>query len=407
MNKSKAINFKYGENYLNVTIDKMTEELVEDSERMPSKIVVSVEDLEKCAGIRVPKNQKAQLQRVIKKYPVKFTDFLIKLFKRNPDVAKQFIPSVDELKTVGIHRPWVGKVETGIHGLERMYTDRCIIMPIFQCPAYCRHCVRKDYLTRSEKAMTFEEIDRALRYIKRNKSIEEVLVTGGDPLMDLKRLEHIIKGLRKIDHIHPIRIGTRSIMYDPGRISTSFVEMLLKYHNLKKGKPIEISPQFNHPDELTEENIKACKKLIDNGITVYNQSVLLKGVNDDVETLSKLFIKLRSIGVEIHYLYHCAHVGGADHFRTSVQKGIDIKRHFAGGHLSGRCNPRYIILTPVGKMEPMIDGEILRKKGDILYVKTPYTKEQFKKIDPNFQLPLGCKVGSDGYIISEYLDGKD
>ncbi len=374
---------------------------------MASKVIRNVDELEKYTHLKIPQNQREKIQKVIEKYPVKFTDFLLRLFKKNPQIAKQFIPSVDELKTIGIHRPWVGKVETGIHGLERMYVDRTIIMPIFQCPAYCRHCVRKDYLTRAERAMSFEDINKALDYIKKDKRIEEVLITGGDPLMDLSRLEYIIKGLRKINHIKPIRIGTRSIMYDPERISNSFVKMISKYHNYKNEKPIEISPQFNHPDELTKESIQACRRLIDNGITLYNQSVLLKGVNDNVEILGSLFRRLRENGVEIHYLYHCAHVEGADHFRTSVQKGIDIKRYFAGGNLSGRCNPRYIILTPVGKMEPLIDGEILEKKGNILYVKTPYTEKQFKEINPNFELPIGCKTGKDGYIISEYLDGKD
>lgn len=367
----------------------------------------TIEELEKLTGIKILENQKKQLQEVLEKYPVKFTNYLLKLIKKSPAVAKQFIPSVNELITVGIHRPWVGKVETEIFGLERMYTDRCIILPINQCPAYCRHCVRKDYITRFKRVMTFEEIDKALDYIKKNNRIKEILITGGDPLMDLKRLEYIIKGMRKIDHIGPIRIGTRSIMYDPERISDSFVKMLLKYHDFKKEKPIEISPQFNHPSELTKESISACRKLIDAGIKLYNQSVLLKGINDSAEILGELFRKLRAIGVEIHYLYHCAHIEGADHFRTTVQKGIDIKRRFAGGYLSGRCNPRYIILTPVGKMEPLIDGEILGKKDKFLIVKTPYTEKQFKDINPEFELPEGCKLDKDGFIICRYLDGKD
>ncbi len=371
------------------------------------KQIKTIKELEKLIEIKILKNQRKQLQEVLKQYPVKFTNYLLKLIKKSPAVAKQFIPSIDELITIGVHRPWVGKIETGIFGLERMYTDRCIILPINQCPAYCRHCVRKDYLTRFKRAMTFEEIDKALDYIKKDERIKEILITGGDPLVDLGKLEYIIKGLREIDHIGPIRIGTRSIMYDPEKITDSFVKMLSKYHDYKNQKPIEISPQFNHPDELTKESISACRKLVDAGLRLYNQSVLLKGINDDAEILGELFRKLRAIGVEIHYLYHCAHIEGADHFRTTVQKGIDIKRHFAGGYLSGRCNPRYIILTPVGKMEPLIDGEILEKKDKFLIVKTPYTEKQFKDINPKFKLPEGCKLNGDGFIVCEYLDGKN
>lgn len=369
--------------------------------------IKTVQQLEKLTGIEIPKNQRKQFQEIFEKYPVKFTDYLLRLIKKSSNIAKQFIPSLDELRTIGVHRPWVGKVETGIYGLERMYTDRCIIMPIYQCPAYCRHCVRKDYLARSKRAMTFKEIDKALEYIKKDKRLKEILITGGDPLMDLKRLEYIIQGLRKIDHMGPIRIGTRSIMYDPERINKSFIKMLLRYHDYKNGKPIELSPQFNHPDELTKESIGVCRKLIDAGIKLYNQSVLLKGVNDNTEILSELFRKLRSIGIEIHCLYHCAHIEGSDHFRTTVQKGIDIKRSFAGGYLSGRCNPRYIILTAVGKMEPLIDGEILKKRDRFLVVKTPYTKKQFKDINPNFTIPDGCRSDKKGSIICEYLDGRD
>lgn len=372
-----------------------------------NQIIKTVKELEKLTGVEIPGKQKKQTQEVLEKYPVKFTDYLLKLIKTSPAVAKQFVPSVNELVTVGVHRPWVGKVETGIFGLERMYTDRCIILPINQCPAYCRHCVRKDYLIRFKRAMTFEEIDQALVYIRKDKRIKEILITGGDPLMDLKRLEYIIKGLRKIEHIGPIRIGTRSIMYDPKRITDSFIKMLLKYHDFKNRKPIEVSPQFNHPDELTKESVSACRKLVNAGIRLYNQSVLLKGVNDDPKILSELFRKLREIGVEIHYLYHCAHIESADHFRTTVQKGIEIKRRFRGGYLSGRANPAYIILTPVGKMEPLIDGEILKQKGKFLIVKTPYTAKQFQDINPKFEIPDGCTLDRDGFIICEYLDGKN
>ncbi len=371
------------------------------------EIVKSIKQLESLTGIRVPQKQKEQMQKILEKYPVRFTSYLLKLIKKSPAVAKQFVPSVDELITVGAHRPWTGKIDTGVFGLERMYTDRCIILPVNQCPAYCRHCVRKDYLARFRRAMTLEEIDKALDYIKKDKRIKEVLITGGDPLIDLKRLEYIIKGLRKISHIGPVRIGTRHLMNDPKRITNAFVRTLQKYHNFNNGKLVELSPQFNHPDELTKESIHACSKLVNAGIRLYSQSVLLKGVNDSPEILSKLFRRLRQIGVEIHYLYHCACIEGADHFRTTVQKGIEIKRNFRNGYLSGRANPAYIILTPVGKMEPLIDGEIMKQRGKFITIRTPYTIAQFKKLNSKFKLPGGCKTDKNGFIICEYIDGKD
>jgi len=366
--------------------------------------IKNAKQLEKITGIKVSEERKINL--VIKRYPVKLTQHLLKLIRKSEAIRKQFIPTVLELDSEGITRPWEGKINTGIFGLERMYKDRCIIMPVAQCPAYCRHCVRKDYIKRFRRAMSYEEIDKALEYIKKHEEIKEVLITGGDPLMDLKRLEYIISGLRKIDHVDVIRIGTRSIMYDPERISEELISMLKRYNFPEEGKPIEISPQFNHPDELTKESIEACRKLIRAGIKLYNQTVLLKGINDNPKILAKLFRKLRNIGVELHYLYHCAPVEGVKHFRTSIQKGIEIKRWFRGGNLSGRCNPQYIVLLPVGKWEPLIDGEILGKKEGYVIIKSPYRMEDFKRIDPAFKLPEGCYLDKEGFIICEYLDGE-
>ncbi len=370
---------------------------------MGSIQINNINDLKKY--VKIPKFQESSLNEVIKKYPVKLTYHLLKLIKKSPNLAKQFIPNSKELITTGIYRPWEGKANTGIYGLERMYKDRAIIMPIYQCPAYCRHCVRKDYLTRSNKAMSYSEINKALKYIKKDKRITEVLITGGDPLMDLKRLNYIIKGLRKNKNIDAIRIGTRSLMYDPKRINNSFIKMLLKYK--KSDKPIEISTQFNHPDELTKESINVCKKLNSHGIRIYNQTTVLKGINDNPKTLMILFKKLRAIGVEMHYMLHCAQVKGAEHLQTSVKKLINIKRYFAEGNLSRRCNPNFILLTSVGKLQPLLECDIIKKKKNILYLKTPYTVKDFKSINPKFKLPMGCSIAKDKTIICEYIDGKD
>lgn len=348
--------------------------------------------------------QSRDLDEVVKEFPAKTNTYLRVLMQESEGIRRQFEPSVEELSFRGELRPWVGKINTGIEGLERMYRDRAIIMPTLACAAFCRHCVRKSYMDRRKKGMDYGGIDKALDYIEEHPELREILITGGDPLMDPEKLEYVIKGLREIEHISTIRIGTRVVSTDPRRVTNEVVKMLAKYNGFRNR--VEISPQFNHPDEITPEAEEAIEKLYDTNIRMYNQSVLLKGINDDEETLEELFMKLRELGVESHYLYHCAPVEGVDHFRTTVQRGIDIKRYFRGGHMSGRANPQYIVLTPVGKVEPGIDGEILGKKGDYLEIRTPYRVDEFKKIDPNFKLPKGCGVDENGFIIAEYLDGK-
>ncbi len=350
-------------------------------------------------------NDKNGLLDVIKRFPAKTTRHLEELMEESEAIRKQFTPSLEELSNTGQKRPWVGKIETGITGLERMYQERAIIMPTLSCAAYCRHCVRKDYFRKTKRRMNHDEINKALEYIKKHKELREVLITGGDPLTDPQNLEYTIKGLREIEHISTIRIGTRIISVDPQKITDNIVEMLSKYNNFKRR--IEISPQFNHPDEITGEVEKTVEKLYKARIIMYNQTVLLKGINDNEKILEELFTRLRDLGIESHYLYHCAPVDGVEHFRTSVQRGIEIKRYFRSGKMTGRANPQFIILTPVGKVEPGIDGEILCKNGDYLIIRTPYKIDGFKKIDPNFKLPEGCSVDEKGNIITEYLDGKD
>jgi len=300
---------------------------------------------------------------------------------------------------------WSGKINTKIYGLERMYLDRCIIMPNYKCFHYCQHCVRKNYINQLKRSMTEQEIKSAIDYIKNDTRINEVLITGGDPFVNTNILLSIIKKLRQIKHVGPIRIGTRVLTYKPNILTDKLIGELTKYHDYCKQKPIEISPQFNHPNELNKQTTTACQKLIKAGFRLYSQTVLLKGINNQPQILIKLFRKLRLLGIEIHYLYHCAPVQGAEHFRTTVEKGIKLKRFFRAGYLSGRCNPRFIILTSVGKVEPLIDAKIIKKENNVLFIKTPYQENLFKQLDPDFKLPSDCKVDSKGYIITKYLNG--
>ncbi|MDP2642439.1 MAG: hypothetical protein Q8P62_01185 [Candidatus Peregrinibacteria bacterium] len=172
-------------------------------------------------------------------------------------------------------------------------------------------------------------------------------------------------------------------------------------------KPIEIAVHFNHPDELTLESINAITKLTNSPIKVYNQSVLLKGINDNPKILEDLFRKLHLLGVEIYALYHCDPVKGTKHFRTSIQKGIEMKKYFRGGSATGRINPAYIVDTQIGKVEIGVDSHIEKKEGEYVWIKTPYKLSTYKSVYPDFKLPeKQCKVDKQGYISIKYLDAK-
>ncbi len=330
--------------------------------------------------------------------PARLTGYLENLCRKSPALARQFLPDVRELDARGALKPWTGVLTTGIPGVERMYLDRCIIMPFNQCPAYCRFCFRKYYDKQNPVAMSFSQLDRAIDYVQSDQRLKSVLITGGDPLMDLKRLEYLLIGLRKIPHIQDIRIGTRSIMYDPGRITGALVKMLLKYHDLEKSRPIEIATHFNHPDELTPESIKAITRLTHSSIRLYNQTVLLKSINEDPQTLLILFRQLRLLGVEIYYLFHCEPVKGISHFRTTIEKGLEIKKYLRE-QAAGRLNPAYIVSTSIGKVEIGVDGYMEEQDGDSVWIKTPYHLSTFRSVNPDFQLPPGlCRLDEKGLI---------
>ncbi len=370
--------------------------------------IKNVKELEKITGQKINSKQINKFQKILDQYPVRLTDFLLRLIQKSPAVALQFLPNLKELEKIGCEKPWVGVMNTKIYGFERMYLDRCIVMPFNQCSAYCRFCFRKFYEKKIAKPMNYNEINQALTYIKNDKRLKSVLITGGDPLLDLTKLAYIMTNLRKIEHIQDIRIGTRSLMFDPKKITTTVIKLLLKYHDLAKMKPVEIATHFNHPDELTPRAIKAISQLTQASFRLYNQTVLLKNINDDPIVLIDLFRKLRLLGVEICYLFHCDPVKGIQYFRTSIQKGLEIKKYLRSGVATGRINPSYIVDTQIGKVEIGIDGIIEKREGQYVWIRTPYKIETYQSVFKDFKLPKNiCRINDEGFISIKYLDGTD
>ena len=207
---------------------------------------------------------------------------------------------------------------------------------------YCRHCPRRRFAGQNDAGLPVDQVDQAIEYIRNTPQIRDVLLSGGDALLvSDERLEYIIPKLREIPHVEIVRIGSRTPVVLPQRITPALCNMLKKYH------PVWLNTHFNHPNEITPESAKACAMLADAGIPLGNQSVLLAGINDCVFTMKKLVNELVKIRVRPYYIYQCDLSMGLEHFRTPVSKGIEIIEGLRG-HTSGFCVPTFVVDAPGG-----------------------------------------------------------
>ena len=263
---------------------------------------------------------------------------------RNCPIRKQAVPTAKELNlgNADMEDPLHEDVDSPVPGLTHRYPDRVLLLITDQCSMYCRHCTRRRFAGVTDKSMPNSQIDQAVEYIRENEEIRDVLLSGGDALLvSNNKLENIIKKLREIDHVEIIRIGTRTPVVMPQRITDDLVNMLKKYH------PIYLNLQFNHPKEITPTVKKAIEKLNYAGIPVGNQSVLLNGINDQPVIMKKLVQELLYIRVKPYYLYQCDLSKGIEHFRTPVSKGIEIIESLRQ-HTTGMAVPTYVIDAPGG-----------------------------------------------------------
>jgi lysine 2,3-aminomutase len=229
-----------------------------------------------------------------------------------------------------------------VPGLVHRYPDRVLMLLTTQCASYCRYCTRSRIVGNPHANFSRAEYDLQLDYLRRTPQVRDVLLSGGDPLtLNPKLLEYILNGLREIEHIEIIRIGTRVPVFLPQRITDDLVEMLSQYH------PLWMNIHVNHPKEITPELTEALDRLSRGGIPLGNQSVLLAGINDSVNIQRELVHKLVRNRVRPYYLYQCDLVKGAGHFRTTVAKGVEIIEGLRG-HTSGYAVPTYVVDAPGG-----------------------------------------------------------
>jgi len=286
---------------------------------------------------------KEEAEEVVKLYPMQINPYILELAKsKGSSIARQFVPDIRELEDEkGMEDPLAEDRDSPVPGITHRYPDRVLFLVSNVCPSICRFCTRKRKIGKW-KPITRRQIEAGITYIKNNHKIKDVLLSGGDPLLlDDDYLEFILKEVRNISHVDIIRIGTRTVTALPQRITNKLAVMLKKYN------PLFINIHINHADEITEETIRAAGLLIDNGIVVSSQTVLLRDINDTPEIMINLMRELVKLRIRPYYLLQADLVKGTEHFRTRIETGISIIEKMRG-YVSGMANPQYVIDLPGG-----------------------------------------------------------
>ncbi|MFO7937292.1 MAG: lysine 2,3-aminomutase, partial [Kiritimatiellia bacterium] len=310
--------------------------------------VHDLETFERLLDVRLPDKTREDFKKITEIFPMSVTPYYLSLINtddiENDPVFKQSFPAIKELviNKGDMDDPLHEDMDSPVEGLTHRYPDRVLLLVSNCCSMYCRHCTRKRMVGDADNIPDREQIMKGINYIRDTPRIRDVLLSGGDPfLLSDDYLDWILTELQKIDHIEVIRIGTRTPVVMPQRITPKLVEML------KKHQPIWINTHFNHPREITATSRKALRMLADGGFPLGNQSVLLAGVNDCPRIMRSLVHKLVYNRVRPYYLYQCDLSRGLTHFRTPVGKGIEILESLIG-HTSGFCVPTYVIDAPGG-----------------------------------------------------------
>jgi lysine 2,3-aminomutase len=274
-------------------------------------------------------------------------------------IARQFVPDRLELDE-GAHEradPIGDDAHSPVPGLVHRYPDRVLLKPLHVCAVYCRFCFRRERVGR-QRALSRAELDRAIVYIRNNSAVWEVILSGGDPLvLSPRRLAGIVRELACIDHVKVIRVHTRVPVVAPAKVTLSLVRSLKA-----AGKATYVVLHTNHARELSGQARAACARLIDAGIPMLSQTVLLRGVNDTAQSLGELMRALVECRVKPYYLHHCDLAPGTSHWRTSVEEGQALTRALRG-RLSGLCQPTYVLDIPGGYGKAPIGPSYLERAG--------------------------------------------
>ncbi|MGL5693087.1 MAG: glutamate 2,3-aminomutase [Peptostreptococcaceae bacterium] len=344
-----------------------TEENWNDYKWQLSNRITDSETLSKI--LKLTDKEKNHIKEVEEKFRWAISPYYLSLI--DPDdiidpIKLMSIPSILELDDEQNDLDPMGEEFTNPAGsITRRYPDRLIINVTNECAMYCRHCQRRRNIGQNDCHQPRIVLQESIDYVRNNEEIRDVLITGGDSLaLSDNMLEWLISELRSIPHVDYIRLGSRTLVTMPQRITDEFCKMIKKYH------PIYINTHFNHPMEVTEESKAACEKLVNAGVPLGNQAVLLNGVNNNKFVMRCLNHELLKIRVRPYYIFHSKHVKGTKHFNTSVDDGMEIMEYLRG-YTSGMAIPTYIMNAPKGKGKtPLLPQYLISKGTDYIMIRT-------------------------------------
>ncbi len=352
--------------------------------------ITTFEDLEQYIKLSPEEAAVAQSQQF--SFRMAITPYYLSLIdSNNPNdpVRLQAIPRIMEsnLGLSDMADPLHEDADSPVPGMTHRYPDRVLLLLTDQCAMYCRHCTRRRKAGEHDAPMPHENVDKAIEYIREHAEIRDVILSGGDPLtLSDQRIDEILGKLSAIEHVDIVRIGSRTPVVLPQRISDGLIEVLKKY------KFVWMNTHFNHPQELTLEAKAALAKLAEAGIVLGNQSVLLKGINDNVDVMKQLLHTLVKNRVRPYYIYQCDLSEGIAHFRTPIAKGIEIMESLRG-HTSGLCIPTFVVDAPGGggKIPVMPNYVISQMPGKVILRNyegfiTSYTEPSYEPIDESLYL---------------------
>src|SRR5512133_3705869 len=341
--------------------------------------VTDLEQLEKVVNV-TPAERRAVVETA-SEFQMGLTPYYASLM--DPDdptcpVRLQSVPTMDEtvVSSADLEDPLAEERDMPTPGITHRYPDRVLFYVTHNCPVYCRHCTRKRKVADPTSAAAKKQIEDSLAYVEKHTEVRDIVISGGDPLsLSDERLDYILGRLRAIPHVEIFRLGTRNLVTLPQRVTDDFVRMLREHH------PVYVNTHFNHPKECTAETFDAARRIADAGCPIGNQMVLLKGVNDDPKIVKELNHKLLLMRIRPYYIYQCDLAKGIGHFRTPVEKGIEIIEALRG-HTSGLAVPQFVIDAPHGGGKIPVNPQYVVGREGKRWILRNYAGKRFEYEEP-------------------------